>query len=424
LRIVSVLAGVLLAGLLAFLWLAWYPAIARISVPSPNSFPQNIVAQGAMLAGAGDCAVCHTAAGGKSYAGGYGVATPFGTIFTPNITPDAQTGIGNWSEAAFDRAMHQGISRDGTQLFPAFPYGHFTKITGPDLHALYAYLMSQPPITATPPRNTVPFPFNIRLLQAGWKILFFRAGVYQPDPLQSAAWNRGAYLATGLGHCGGCHTPRNVAGAEEASQTYHGAVIDGWTAPALTATSPSPLPWTQADIFNYLRTGASARHGAALGPMSAVVHTGLAHLPESDITALAVYFAAQNGSATAAATAPPAPSETAGQQLVDTDAHLYANACASCHYGGAQPPRANRPDLALATDLSLPDPSNFILTVLHGAGTQDTISGAMMPGFAAAMSDEDIAHLADYLRRTRTNLPPWPDLAHKVGALRAKASQS
>lgn len=424
LRIFSVLAGLVLAGLLVFGWIAWYWPIARIPVPSPNSFPQNLIAQGAALAGAGDCAVCHTAAGGKSYAGGYGLATPFGVIYTPNITPDAQTGIGDWSEAAFDRAMHEGISRDGTQLFPAFPYDHFTKITPPDLHALYAYLMTLPPVSETAPQNTVPFPFNIRYLQAGWKLLYFHAGVYQPDPSQSATWNRGAYLATGLGHCGGCHTPRNTMGAEEVRQTYHGALIDGWTAPALTAANPSPLPWTQVDIFEYLRTGASARHGAASGPMSAVIHTGLAHLPDSDIAAMAVYFAAQNGSASATTGAPPAASETADQQQVDTDAQLYANACASCHYGASQAPRAIRPDLSLATALWLPDPSNFILTVLRGAGTQDGITGVMMPGFASAMSDDDIVRLAGYLRRSRTNLPPWPDLAQRVAALRAASSHS
>ncbi len=423
-RIASIFAGLIAVGLSVFFWLAWYPAIGIIPVPAANSFSANLVEQGAALAGAGDCAVCHTAASGKPYAGGYGLATPFGIIYSPNITPDAQTGIGGWSETAFDRAMHLGISRDGTQLYPAFPYDHFTKISPPDLHALYAYLMTRQPVSATAPQNTLPFPFDIRYLQAGWKLLYFHAGAYQAVPSESATWNRGAYLATGLGHCGGCHTPRNALGAEEASQTYAGAAVDSWTAPALTAANPSPLPWTQADIFSYLRTGASARHGAAAGPMSAVIHTGLAQLPDSDLGAMAVYFAAHNGSATAKASAPHAATEAGDQQLMDTDAHLYANACASCHYSGNQAPRAIRPDLALVSALWLPDPSNFILTVLRGAGMQDGIPGVMMPGFGGAMSDDEIVRLANYLRRTRTNLPPWPDLSQKVAALRGAGNHS
>ncbi len=417
-RIFAGLVGLILLGVIGFFALAWHPAIAPAPRPDASTFSPTLVAEGAVLAGAGYCAVCHTAAGGQPYAGGYGLATPFGVIYSANITPDPQTGIGNWSEAAFARAMHEGVARDGSLLFPAFPYDHFTKVSDSDIQALYAYLMTLPPVNAPPRPNTVPFPLNIRYLQAGWQMLFFHPGEYQADATKSAAWNRGAYLATGLSHCGGCHTPRNALGAEQAGQEYAGAVIDGWTAPALTAADPSPLPWTQADMYNYLHYGVSALHGTSAGPMAAVVHTGLAKLPDSDIQAIATYFADTDQSVSRTNVTLPAASETGDQLSADDDAHLYASACASCHYNSTATPATLRPDLALNTALWLPDPTNFIEVVLHGISTQDGIPGVMMPGFADAMSDADIARLAAYLRRTQTNLAPWPDLDAKVAAIR------
>jgi len=412
------LLGLIVAGAAGFLAIAWWPAIPPVQPPTSQHFPPALIAQGAVLAGAGYCAVCHTAAGGTPYAGGYGVGTPFGVIYSANITPDPQTGIGSWSEAAFARAMRRGIARDGTQLFPALPYDHFTKVSDGDIQALYAYLMSLPPVNQAAKTNTVGFPFNIRYLQAGWKLLFFQPGLYQTDETKSASWNRGAYLATGLSHCGGCHTPRNAFGAEESGQDYAGAVIDGWTAPALTAANPSPLPWTADDLYTYLRGGADARHGAAAGPMSPVIHAGLAKLPDSDIRDIAIYYADIDQAAERGKTPLATPDETASQQEADPDAALYAAACASCHYDNATAPRAIRPDLALNSALWLASPNNFVNVVLHGIGTNEGAAGIMMPGFAAAMSDGDIARLAAFLRRTRTNLPPWPDLEKQVSAIR------
>jgi mono/diheme cytochrome c family protein len=411
--------GVLVIGIAGFIAIAWWPAIPPDPTARSQNFPPALVAEGAVLAGAGYCAVCHTAAGGAPYAGGYGLATPFGVIYSANITPDPQTGIGDWSEPAFARAMHRGIARDGTQLFPAFPFDHFTKVNDADIAALYAFLMSQPPVNQAPKPNTVGFPFDIRYLQAGWKLLFLHPGVYAPDSTKSAAWNRGAYLATGLSHCGGCHTPRNALGAEEHGQEEAGAVIDGWSAPALTAANPSPLPWTADDIYTYLRSGADARHGATAGPMSPVIHVGLAKLPDADIRDITVYFADINQSANKAQSPLPAPAETADQQAADPDAGLYAAACASCHYDGATAPRAIRPNLALNSALWLDSPNNFIKVVLRGIGTNEGSGGVMMPGFAQAMSDDDIARLAAYLRRSRTNLAPWPNLNAQVAALRS-----
>ncbi len=422
--------GVVAVIFIGFFVIAWRPSIAPAPLPAANSFSPVLVAKGAVLAGAGYCAVCHTASGGQPYAGGYALATPFGVIYSLNITPDPQTGIGNWSEAAFARAMHAGVARDGSYLFPAFPYDHFTKINDDDIQALYAYLMTLPPVNAPAKADTLPFPFNIRYLQAGWQLLFFHGGRYQPDTTKSAAWNRGAYLAESLSHCGGCHTPRNAFGAEEAGHEYAGALIDGWYAPPLTAANPAPVPWTRAELFTYLRTGASDVHGTAAGSMSPVVHTGLAKLPDADIQAIATYFSDIDGAATRAVNTGTAlanaitASAQSGQPGADPDAHLYENACASCHYNSATPPPAVRPDLALNTALWLPDPTNFIRVVLNGISLQDGMQGVMMPGFANSMSDDQIARLAAYLRRTRTNLTPWPDLQAKVAAIRAQGPEA
>ena len=198
---------------------------------------------------------CHIRPGGQPLAGGYGVNTPFGVIYGTNITPDTQTGIGRWSLAAFTRAMREGVSRDGHHLYAAFPYTAFTELSDDDINALYAYLMTRTPVSATIPPNTVPFPLNIRLLEEGWKILFFRKKAFQPDPTKDAEWNRGAYLAEALSDCGGCHTPRNALGAEKLRHAYAGAVVDNWIAPPLTEANPSPVPWTEERLFSYLRTG-------------------------------------------------------------------------------------------------------------------------------------------------------------------------
>lgn len=209
-------------GMLGFGALAWWPAIAPIAPPAPGAFAPELVAKGAVLAAGGYCAECHTAKGGQPFAGGYAMATPFGVLYSTNITPDRETGIGTWSEAAFARAMQRGVARDGSLLFPAFPYDHFTKLPDTDVQALYAYFMTRAPVRALAHENTVPFPLNVRYLQAGWRLLFFRPGRFEADPGKSAEWNRGAYLAEGLSHCGSCHTPRNLFGAEKAGDTYAG----------------------------------------------------------------------------------------------------------------------------------------------------------------------------------------------------------
>jgi mono/diheme cytochrome c family protein len=428
-RIVISVAAVGVLGLLGFFVLAWRPAIAPIDPPAKASFSAELIAKGEVLAGAGYCAVCHTRQGGQLLAGGYPMPTPFGTIYSTNITPEPETGIGRWSLEAFTRAMHEGISRDGSHLFPAFPYDHFTKVSDDDVGAIYAYLMTRPPVRAPAQTNTIPFPLNIRAFQEGWKILSFRSGRFEPVAGKSDEWNRGAYLALGLSHCGACHTPRNLLGAEKVVDAYAGAAIDNWIAPALTAANPAPVPWTKEELHSYLRNGMSVLHGTAAGPMSPVVH-GLSALPESDVQAIATYFADIDRAGDRLASLEPAVARAMSYAPLgtglefDADARLYLAACASCHYNSGPAPLAVRPDLALSSALSLPDPTNLIQVVLRGVGAQEGIPGIVMPSFAQAFTDADIVRIAAYLRRTRTSLPPWPDLDKKVAAIRQQINVS
>lgn len=364
------------------------------------------------------------------FAGGYGVRTPFGTIYSTNITPDPKTGIGRWSEAAFARAMHEGVARDGSHLFPAFPYNHFTKVSDADVQALYAYLMTRSPVHAPARKNTLPFPLDVRLLQEGWKILFFRSGRYKPNPSESAAWNRGAYLAEGLSHCGGCHTPRNFLGAEQTHARYAGAMIDGWIAPSLTATNPSPVPWTDNELYAYLRTGVAALHGVTAGPMSPVVHAGFSVVPNADIGALAVYFAdvdhaaARETVAAAAVRKALAASGLGSSQEHDADARLYAGACLGCHYNAPPKPLPSRPELALTSALNLPQPIDLIQVILHGININEGAPGLVMPAYGSALTNTDVARIAAYLRRSRTNRPPWANLNKQIAAIRERPAAS
>ena len=413
-------------GVVGIAALAWSEPFAPIRPPVPGSFAPADVARGAILAAAGDCATCHTAPGGAPLAGGLAVRTGFGVIYSTNITPDAETGIGTWSESAFRRAMHRGVAQDGSHLFPAFPYDHFTKLSDTDVDALYAFLMTRSPVHAPAKANTLPFPLNIRALQAGWKLLYFHPGRFQPSAAHDAEWNRGAYLVEALGHCGACHTPRNALGAEKRDQAFAGAVIDNWVAPPLTAANPSPAPWTTAELGAYLGYGVSPLHGTTVGPMGLVVHEGLAKLPSSDLRAIVAYVETLGGGdARAAATAPAIAEALAADRgdvgaTHDADARLYTAACSSCHYNAGIAPNPARPDLGLNSAVSLEDPTNLIRVILYGVGANEGSPGIVMPGFGAGFSDADIARIAAYLRRTRTTLGPWPDLKKKVSEARAR----
>jgi|SRR5580658_9268768 mono/diheme cytochrome c family protein len=428
-RIAIAILAVAFLGLASVLLLSRRRVIPPIERSSPESFSAESIAHGEALAAAGHCASCHTRPGGQYYAGGYGVNTPFGIVYGTNITPDPKTGIGTWPLEAFLRAMRDGVARDGSHLFPAFPYNAYTKLTDDDLKALYAYLMTRQPVSATVPPNTVPFPLSVRALQEGWKILLFRSGRFQANPAKSDEWNRGAYLAEALSDCSGCHTPRNSLGGEKAGNAYAGAVVDGWIAPALDEANPSPVPWTQEELFSFLRTGTSALHGAAGATMTPVIRDALALavVPDSDVRAIAVYFSDMDHAAARASGVDVVvrealtTSDLAVGQSYDADADLYASACISCHYNTGSVPLPARPELALNSALTLSEPTNFIRVVLKGVGSSDGAPGLVMPAYAS-LTDGEIARLAAYLRRTRTPRPPWNDLEKKVAAVRRESA--
>jgi mono/diheme cytochrome c family protein len=292
--------------------------------------------------------------------------------------------------------------------------------------------MTRPAVNSTVPANTLPFPLNIRAFQEGWKILFFRSARYQADQSKSADWNRGAYLAEGLADCTGCHTPRNPLGAEEMGRAYAGAVIEGWIAPALTEANPSPVPWTQEEMFTYLRTGVTSLHGATGATMTPVIRGALALpvVPDSDISAIALYFSGMDRASARANDVDAATREAVATSYVssdqaenDPDADRYASACMSCHYNAGPTPLASRPELALNSSLMLAEPTNFVQVVLNGVTNTETVDntqgapGLVMPQYSS-LTDGEIAGLAAYLRRTRTKLPPWSDLEKKVSAIR------
>jgi mono/diheme cytochrome c family protein len=253
--IASVLAALVLGGAVAAVAAVWRPAIGAIDPSAQQPFEPDLIKRGRALAAIGNCSNCHTASAGKDLAGGVAVPTPFGTVFSSNITPDADTGIGRWSEAAFRRAMRNGVDREGRHLYPTFPYDHFTNVSDEDDRALYAYLMTREPVRSAAPENRLSFPFDQRVLIAGWKLLFLRRDTYRPDSAKSAEWNRGVYLVEGLAHCGACHTPRNALGAERAGAPFAGGDVENWRAYAINADSPSPVPWDADALFAFATDG-------------------------------------------------------------------------------------------------------------------------------------------------------------------------
>src|SRR6187431_1179159 len=399
-------------------------SIAPIARPDPSTWSAATIARGQQLAALGDCAVCHTVVNGAVNAGGRAIETPFGTIYATNITPDVETGIGAWSYPAFERAMREGIHRDGRHLYPAFPYTHFAKSSDADMQALYAYLMAQPAVRAETPQNALAFPFNLRPLMAGWNALFHKANTFQPDPAKSETWNRGAYLVEGLGHCSACHSPRNALGAEKANAYLAGGFAEGWEAPALTSLSQAPIPWSEDELYTYLRTGESRLHGVAAGPMAPVVKE-LAALPDSDIRAMAVYLGSFNETATdkSAQHALAAGLENStGTRVVSASAvgaRLYEGACAVCHEVGGAPLFGSRPSLALNSNLHSAVPDNLIQLILHGIAKPAATDLGYMPAFKDSLTDGQIAELAAYLRRQfAPDKPAWTGIQAAVGRIR------
>lgn len=374
-----------------------------------------LIARGEYLARAADCYACHTIDASKPFAGGVPLRTPFGTLYSPNITPDIDTGIGRYSDAAFLRALHDGVRRDGAPLYPAFPYTAYTKLSDADVLAIKAYLFAQRPIHAVPPVNDLQFPFNLRWGLVLWKALNFNAGRYRPQAPRGDVWNRGAYLVEALGHCAECHTPRNLLQGLKAKQAFAGATIDRWQAPNLTSDREAGLGrWRRDEIVAYLRTGRAPGHGVAGGPMAQVVQDSTQYLHLGDLQAIASYLLSVPPQP-AAADSPGliVPTQRNGlAALRGTDEHgawsgerLYLGHCASCHGAdgqgaGHQPgPTGEAPLPALWPEGRVPGTraDNLVLTILQGVRRQTRDNEAFMPAFGNLLDDAQLARVATYV---------------------------
>ena len=373
------------------------------------------VERGRYLATAGDCIACHSVPGGKPMAGGLALATPLGPIIATNITPSNTHGIGSYTLAQFSDAVRHGVRADGAHLYPAMPYTAYAKLTDADLAALYAYFMhGVAPVDAAPATTTkLPFPFNIRLSMAGWNLLFLDKKPFEPDPAKSAEWNRGAYLAQGLAHCGTCHTPRNLLMAEQLSKELGGADLGTWHAPNITSDVNSGIgSWSRQDLVGYLRTGRAAQRGQAAGPMAEAIDHSLQHLNDTDLNAIAAYLQSMPALRDAADTKPVTQWGAAGEELnairgvpLPKDLNrmsgpqLYDAHCASCHqakgegsFDGSLPPLYHNS----ATGRS--QTNNLVMAMLDGVERQDGGSNHLMPAFRQVLSDEQIVTLGNYVQ--------------------------
>jgi mono/diheme cytochrome c family protein len=426
-RIFAVILAIVVVAGLAFFALAWRPSIAPEDPAQRTEFDPALVKRGAELAAVGNCTSCHTVPGQRSFAGGLAIPTPFGAVYSTNITPDADTGIGRWSEAAFQRAMREGVDREGDHLYPAFPYDHFTRVSDEDNKALYAFLMTREPVSAAPRANDLVFPLNVRPIVAGWKLLYFDEGVFRPDPNQSDEWNRGAYLAEGLGHCGACHTPRNALGAEDAVRHFAGGMAEGWNAYAIDENSPAPIPWDKESLAFYLRHGWHSAHGVSRGPMAEVTGN-LGPLPDSDIDAIAAYVLSLMGEPSAErrqqadalideVAGEPGTASAAEPNQQDNGAAIYASACSSCHDNGRALPFGGL-NFALSSAVNAPNPQNIVNVTLFGLPAADGEPSAVMPGFAGVLTDEQVAELLNFMRAQFADRPPWEGVAEMARATR------
>jgi mono/diheme cytochrome c family protein len=390
----------------AVLTLAILSGAAQAQNGSAAKPDPDLIAKGEYLARAGDCIACHTAREGRTFAGGLAMPTPFGTLFTSNITPDPETGIGKWTADQFYQMMHTGRSPDGGLLYPAMPFASYTKVTRADSDAIYAYLMSVPPVEQPNRPHDLRFPYNNRSLILGWRTLFFREGEFKPDPTKSAEWNRGAYLVEGLGHCGMCHTPINALGGSSESQAFQGGLIpmQDWYAPSLTSNREAGVgAWTIEEISDLLRTGVSMR-GAVYGPMAEVTYNSLQHLTPEDTRAMAVYLKSLGQE-----TPPPATSDvptSEGSLLLALGKTVYDQHCASCHgsEGEGKPPPY--PPLAGNQSIQMSSAVNAIRMVLNGGyppGTAGNPRPYGMPPFAQTLSDNEVAAVVTYIRTSWGN---------------------
>ena len=384
------------------------PAFQR---PASNASP---VERGRYLAVAGDCAGCHTTTGGASFAGGRPLETPFGTVLSANLTPDA-SGLKSWNADQFYRAMHEGISANGDHLYPAFPYNYFTRMPRADTDALFAYLQSLPPVANRPDRNQLPFPFNIRALMSLWNLLYLDKATFAPDATRSEQWNRGAYLVEGPGHCAACHTPRTILGGPQKGRDFQGGAFGTWFAPDLTPNGRTGLGgWTRDETVAFLKTGRNA-HASASGEMGLVVQDSTSQLADEDLQAIAAWLADRAASPAVQMTPPDSAEMKAGEAI-------FVDECASCHLAQGQGQTLAFPPLAHSANAQQVDPTTSLHLILAGAQASPTRAAPTpftMPAFAWKLDDRQVAAVATYIRNNWGNAAPAVS-ADQVARLRNK----
>lgn len=410
-RLWYALAGVVAVAVIAsaafFFWPAGLEDVseARAHVPAgPAS-----VKRGEYLARAADCAACHTIGNGAPYGGGLAFNLPMGKIYATNITPDKETGIGNWTDAEFVRALHHGVGREGQDLYPAFPYTSYALMSTEDALAIKDYLFTVPPARSTPPADRLSFPFNQRYVMRAWKLLFMPSGPYKPDPQHPDDWNRGAYLVEGLGHCGECHTPRNRLFALDKGQAFAGAVTAGWKAYNLTSDKVAGIgDWSDTQIADYLANGHADGRGSASGSMAEAVSYSLRFMSADDIHDMVAFLRSippkrEPGDVAIDASPPlvkastafqPAPEEAAAGSLGLT---LFQGACASCHGWNGDGLQHAQAALVGSQTVNDVDGMNLLQVIIRGSRMQTNDGEVFMPAFGKAYSDTEIAALANYV---------------------------
>jgi mono/diheme cytochrome c family protein len=365
------------------------------------------IERGHYLTIVGDCAACHTLPGSDhTFAGGRPIETPFGMLVAPNITPDPTTGIGAWTDDEFVNALSKGTGRHGTRLYPAMPYTYYTKLTRDDALAIRAYLNTIPAVHNPVQPNQLPFPFDMRWTLAIWDDLFFTSGTFHPDPNKSAQWNRGAYLAEGPGHCGMCHTPKNILGGDDASQRLQGYTLQGWFAPNITDDPRRGLGgWSVDDIVAYLKTGHN-KTSAATGLMSETLNLSTSKMSDDDLNAIAVYLKDQSAGSNANNAASADPPD---QAVMKSGAQIYADECSGCHAADGKGAAGLFPALNDSAVVQQADPTTLLHVVLRGAlsvGTKQAPTAPAMPEFGWILNDEEVAAVITYIRNTWGNSAP------------------
>jgi len=385
-----------------------------------------LLARGDYLTRAGNCMSCHTARGGTPFAGGRGIETPFGTVFSSNLTPDATTGLGAWTSNDFWRALHNGRSQSGRLLYPAFPYTSYTEVSRGDADAMYAYLQSLPPVSAPAQAHTLRWPFNTQIALAVWRALYFSPGTFEPEPLQSADWNRGAYLVRGLGHCAACHSARDALGGSNPLNMAGGLIpMQNWYAPALTENAEAGLSkWPVQDVVTLLKTGV-APGASVLGPMAEVVRNSTQHMSNDDLRSMAVFLKSLpptvHDAALPTAARGPKAQAVASSASARAGAKLYDNHCAQCHGDSGQGVAGAYPSLAGNRAVTMVSTDNLVQIILNGGYAPATAGNPRpfgMPPFMLVLSDTEVASLLTFLRSA------WGNQASQVTSFDVNRSRT